>query len=62
MKAPSSSVTPVPIMPEDTLETLAARVHQAEHEWQPKITDKVVSGEISWDGENPATLVGASLT
>ena len=32
-------------------------VKAAEHEWQPKITNMVVHGEISWDGKDPATLV-----
>jgi len=52
---------PVPILPSDTAEDLAKRVNQAEHQWQPIITQKVLSGEISWDGENPATLKGASV-
>lgn len=47
---------PVPILPDDTPETLAERVNAAEHEWQPKITDKVVRGEISWDGHDPLSL------
>jgi len=32
-------------------------VKAAEHEWQPKLTNMVVHGEISWDGKDPATLV-----
>lgn len=32
-------------------------VQEAEHEWQPKITNMVVRGEIRWDGKDPATLV-----
>lgn len=47
---------PVPILPDDTADTLAARVNAAEHEWQPRITDQVVSGGISWDGRNPSSL------
>ena len=31
-------------------------VRAAEHEWQPKITNLVVHGKISWDGKDPATL------
>ncbi|MEK9160817.1 MAG: formyltransferase family protein [Patescibacteria group bacterium] len=61
-EGPTFFRSPVPILPDDTPATLAERVNQAEHEWQPKITDQVVSGEISWDGENPATLVGAQLS
>lgn len=47
---------PVPILPEDTADTLAERVQAAEKEWQPKITDKVVRGEITWDGIHKDTL------
>ena len=36
----------VEIMPDDTPETLAKRVNEAEHKWQPIITNKVVNGEI----------------
>ena len=48
----------VPIMQGDTPETLAKRVNEAEHKWQPIITGKVVSGEIKWDGLNQDSLVG----
>lgn len=51
----------VPIMPDDTAETLAKRVNEAEHKWQLIITQKVLSGEISWDGQNPSSLSGAIL-
>lgn len=50
---------PVPILPDDTPETLAARVNEAEHTWQPVITNKVVQGEIAWDGKDPKSLMGA---
>ena len=52
---------PVPIMPDDTADTLAARVLEAEHKWQPIITEKVLTGEISWNGKNPESLNGAIL-
>jgi phosphoribosylglycinamide formyltransferase 1 len=48
----------VPILPDDTAETLAKRVNEAEHKWQPIITQKVLSGQISWDGKNPSSLRG----
>lgn len=48
---------PVDILPDDSAETLARRVNDAEHFYQPLITDMVVSGQIKWDGENPASLV-----
>lgn len=31
-------------------------VNIAEHEWQPKITNMVIQGEISWDGKDPTSL------
>ena len=52
---------PIKILPDDTPESLGARVNALEHEWQPLITSKVVNGEISWDGENPNTLLGAEV-
>jgi phosphoribosylglycinamide formyltransferase-1 len=47
----------VPIEPDDTPETLARRVNAVEHAFQPMITNLVVNGQISWDGENPNSLV-----
>lgn len=47
---------PVPILPDDTPETLGARVNAAEHEFQPIVTDLVVRGKISWDGTNASSL------
>ena len=37
-------------------EEIEKAVRQAEHEWQPQITNMVVHGEISWDGKDPASL------
>lgn len=51
----------VEILPDDTAETLAKRVNEAEHKWQPLITNKVLEGEISWDGQDPQSLQGAIL-
>lgn len=39
-------VHPVPIEPEDTPETLAARVNRVEHEWQPRVLNLVVQGQV----------------
>ncbi|MBY0539707.1 hypothetical protein K2P56_04775 [Patescibacteria group bacterium] len=39
-----------------TKEEVGEATHKAEHEWQPKITRMVVSGEISWDGVNPKSV------
>lgn len=47
------------VLPDDTPETLAKRVNELEHKWQPIITNKVVNGEISWDGVNPESMKGA---
>jgi phosphoribosylglycinamide formyltransferase 1 len=41
---------PVPIEPDDTPETLAARVNQAEHEWQPRVLNYVVHGQVRLGG------------
>lgn len=46
----------VPIDTEDTPEILAHRVNVNEHTYQPFITNLVVSGLISWDGKDPASL------
>ena len=49
----------VEIQQDDTAKTIAARVNRAEHEFQWYFTNKVVTGEISWDGKNPESLQGA---
>ena len=36
---------------------IAAAVNKAEHQWQPKITNLVVHGQIRWDGKDPKSLV-----
>jgi len=45
------------IRPDDTADTLGARVNKIEHAWQSYITNLVVNGEIYWDGKNPDSLV-----
>lgn len=47
----------VPLERGMTAEDIAKAVHAAEHVLQPRITNMVVHGEISWDGIDPATLV-----
>ncbi|MBU6323553.1 phosphoribosylglycinamide formyltransferase [Patescibacteria group bacterium] len=47
----------VPILPDDTPDTLAARVNEAEHVWQPVVADAVLAGAIRWDGNDSASLV-----
>jgi phosphoribosylglycinamide formyltransferase-1 len=46
----------VPIQPDDTPDSLAKRVNEQEHIWQPRITDMVLQREISWDGVSPSSL------
>lgn len=46
----------VPIVLDDTAETLGSRVNQCEHRWQPEITNLVVHREIVWDGIDPLSL------
>jgi phosphoribosylglycinamide formyltransferase-1 len=45
-RGPTFFAHPVPIEPHDTPETLAARVNQAEHEWQPKVLNYIVKGQV----------------
>eukprot|EP00920_Eleutheroschizon_duboscqi_P023787 GHVT01059198.1.p2 GENE.GHVT01059198.1~~GHVT01059198.1.p2 ORF type:complete len:315 (-),score=10.03 GHVT01059198.1:5923-6867(-) len=40
----------------DTPETIAAKVAQVEHEYQAYVTNLVVNGMISWDGQNRDSL------
>jgi phosphoribosylglycinamide formyltransferase-1 len=47
----------VALAPGMSADDIASAVNKAEHEWQPKITNLVVHGEIHWDGKDPATLV-----
>ena len=49
----------VELFPDDTAESIASRVNKVEHEFQAIITNKVVTGQIRWDGKNPSSLVGA---
>jgi len=47
----------VPLKHGMSADDIAKAVNKAEHEWQPKVTNMVVHGEIRWDGKDPATLV-----
>lgn len=42
---------PVPIEPGDTPETLAAKVNRAEQEWQPRVLNYVVHGQVRLVGK-----------
>jgi phosphoribosylglycinamide formyltransferase-1 len=46
----------VKILDDDTSDSIAKRVNECEHRWQPIITNLVVRGEIRWDGQNPSSL------
>ncbi len=46
----------VPLRKGMSAEEIAKAVNKAEHEWQPKITNMVVHGEIAWDGHDPRSL------
>jgi phosphoribosylglycinamide formyltransferase 1 len=50
-RGPIIFALPVPIEPDDTPETLAARVNQAEHEWQPRVLNYVVHGQVRLVGQ-----------
>jgi phosphoribosylglycinamide formyltransferase 1 len=43
---PTFFALPVPIEPDDTPETLAAKVNRAEHAWQPRVLNYVVQGKV----------------
>jgi phosphoribosylglycinamide formyltransferase-1 len=44
-------VLPVPIEPGDTPETLAVKVNRAEQEWQPRVLNYVVHGQVRLVGK-----------
>ena len=41
---------------DDTPDSLGQRINQAEHQWQPIITNMVVNGQIRWDGTSHDSL------
>jgi phosphoribosylglycinamide formyltransferase-1 len=49
-RGPIFFALPVPIEPDDSPETLAARVNRAEHEWQPRVLNYVVQGQVRLAG------------
>ncbi len=56
-KGPVFLSVPIEIRIDETAETLAFRVNQAEHKYQPIATNDVLSGKIRWDGKDPKSLV-----
>lgn len=61
-RGPAFFEYPVPLTKGMTAEQIQKAVHIVEHEWQPKITNMVVHGEIRWDGKDPTSLVVPSTT
>jgi phosphoribosylglycinamide formyltransferase 1 len=49
-RGPIFFALPIPIEPGDTPETLAARVNQAEHAWQPRVLNYVVQEQVRLSG------------
>ncbi len=50
-RGPILFALPVPIELSDTPETLAAKVNRAEHEWQPRVLNYVVNGQVRLVGK-----------
>ena len=50
-RGPIFFALPIPIEPSDTPETLAAKVNRAEHEWQPRVLNYVVHGQVRLVGK-----------
>jgi len=46
----------VPLAKEMNADEIGKAVNEVEHTWQPKITNMVVRGQISWDGRDSNTL------
>ncbi|MBI2610966.1 hypothetical protein HYW60_03455 [Candidatus Kaiserbacteria bacterium] len=46
----------VPLRKGMSAHEIARAVRKSEHEWQPKITNMVVHGDIRWDGKDQRTL------
>jgi phosphoribosylglycinamide formyltransferase-1 len=50
-QGPTLFALPIPIEPDDTPETLAAKVNRAEHTWQPRVLNYVVHGQVRLVGK-----------
>lgn len=46
----------VPLNKKMSVKAIQKKVNQAEHHWQPRITNMVIHGKISWDGSDPTSL------
>ncbi len=56
-RGPAFFEYPVPLHRGMSAEEIQKAVNVVEHQWQPKITNMVVHGEIRWDGNDPRSLV-----
>ena len=50
-RGPIFFARPIPIEPNETPETLAAKVNRTEHEWQPRVLNYVVHGQVRLAGK-----------
>ncbi|MEW6658802.1 MAG: formyltransferase family protein [Thermodesulfobacteriota bacterium] len=50
-RGPVFFALPIPIEPGDTPETLSAKVNRAEHEWQPRVLNYVLQGQVRLVGQ-----------
>jgi phosphoribosylglycinamide formyltransferase-1 len=50
-RGPTFFALPILIEPGDTPETLAAKVNRAEHDWQPRVLNYVVQGQVRLVGQ-----------
>ena len=50
-RGPILCALPIPIEPGETPETLAVKVNRAEHEWQPRVLNYVVQGQVRLVGK-----------
>ncbi len=51
----------VPLTLGMSADEIGAAVNAAEHEWQPKITNMVVHGDIRWDGKDERSLIAPEI-
>jgi phosphoribosylglycinamide formyltransferase-1 len=47
----------IPLRKDMSADDIALLVNAAEHQWQPKMTNLVVHGEISWNGRDASSLI-----
>lgn len=46
----------IPLRAGMSADDIARAVNAVEHEWQPRITNMVVHGKVSWDGKDSKTM------